>query len=79
MRNLHQLTIRRRELLDLVDEAEAVADCSCPNHSHQERKAARRAAAALTYAVHQIEWALGLREHTFVDDLRQDDSTFSLN
>lgn len=82
MRNLDELTNRRRELLALVDDAEAVANCSCPNHSRQERKAARRAAAAITCSVEQIDWAIGLRDHTFVDDLlggQEDVFNFSNN
>lgn len=69
MRNFDQLTARRRELLALVDEAEGVADCSCPNHSRHERREARRLAASLYYSVQQIEWAMGLRDETFVDEL----------
>jgi hypothetical protein len=80
MRNLHQLTARRAQLYQLLDEAEAVSDCTCPNHSHQERKAARKAAVTLSCIIQEFEWAMGLREETFVDKLEQNDlSRFSDN
>lgn len=72
MRNITQLANRRQQLYALLDEAEAVSNCTAANHSHQERKAARKAAMTLSCIIQEFEWAMGLREKTFVDRLEKD-------
>jgi hypothetical protein len=69
MRNLSQLTTRRAQLYLLLDEAEAVVNCKSSNHSHQEKKAAKKAAVTLSCIIQEFEWAMGMREETFVDKL----------
>lgn len=71
MRNLHQLSLRRQQLYVLLDEAEAVSNCTCPNHSKQERKTAKKTAITLSLLIQELEWAMGLRLETFVDKLDQ--------
>lgn len=75
MRNLAQLAMRRQQLYSLLDEAEAVSNCTCPNHSHQERKTAKKAALTLSCIIQEFEWAMGLREETFVDKLEENSSS----
>ena len=74
MRNLPQLALRRQQLHVLLDEVEAVSNCTCPNHSKQEKKTAKRAAMTLSLIIQEFEWAMGLRLETFVDQLDQADS-----
>lgn len=72
MRNNIQLANRRQQLYNLLDEAEAVFNCTCPNHSHQERKTAKKAAITLSCIIQELEWVMGLRDVTFVDELEKD-------
>ena len=71
MRNLAQMTVRRQQLYVLLDEAEAVFNCTCLNHSKQEKKHAHRTAIALSLIIQELEWAMEMREETFVDKANQ--------
>jgi hypothetical protein len=74
MRNLAEMTLRRQQLYTLLDDAESVSNCTCPNHSKQERKVAKKAAITLSLIIQEVEWLMGMREETFVDKLDQADS-----
>jgi hypothetical protein len=68
MRNLAQLNERLSELFSMLDEVQSVQHC--PNHSKTEKKAYQRLAQSLAFGIEQVQWALGLREYTVLDDYK---------
>jgi hypothetical protein len=77
MRNIDQLFTRLTQLRDHLEEIEVMI--ACPSHSAREKKTAHNLAITVACQIEQMEWVLGLRERTWVDQLNDEEMPFSVN
>jgi hypothetical protein len=77
MRNIDQIFTRLVQLRDHLEEVEVMM--ACPSHSAREKKTARNLATTIACQIEQMEWVLGMRERTWVDELNNDEMPFSIN
>lgn len=77
MRNIDQIFTRLVKLRSHLEEIEVMM--ACPSHSVREKKTARNLAVTLACQIEQMEWVLGMRDRTWVDELSDGEMPFSVN